>query len=284
MRTGVTLSVCAAELERLRALVNDRNAAQKHAWRARIVLLSGEGLDTNAIMRETGKSKTCVWRWQERFAAEGLGRLVGVFTHDDRGVICQNLDRGGIDDRRKTGAYVGHRQKVLDRNRRPLGHKLLADQNVRHPPRAATSCMLETVFSNTASRGAMTMTGIDSSISAIGPSSTRPRHSLRPGCSSAPSASAPIGLSIEREGFRRVDILQEPRPPADAGGRARISVFAARPRGGERAVERRHFSIDGTLLRAWASMKSFRPKDGSGEPPSPGRNGEADFRKTEAIE
>src|ERR1700693_2380477 len=41
-----------------------------------------------------------------------------------------------------------------------------------------------------------------------------------------------------------------------------------------------HFSGDGTLLKAWASMKSFRPKDGSGEPPSPGRNGEADFRKT----
>jgi transposase len=40
------------------------------------------------------------------------------------------------------------------------------------------------------------------------------------------------------------------------------------------------FSVDGTLLKAWASMKSFRPKDGSGEPPSPGRNGEADFRKT----
>ena len=41
-----------------------------------------------------------------------------------------------------------------------------------------------------------------------------------------------------------------------------------------------HFSVDGTLLEAWASMKSFRPKDGSGAPPSPGRNGEADFRKT----
>ena len=27
-----------------------------------------------------------------------------------------------------------------------------------------------------------------------------------------------------------------------------------------------HFSVDGTLLDAWASMKSFRPKDGSGEP------------------
>ena len=41
-----------------------------------------------------------------------------------------------------------------------------------------------------------------------------------------------------------------------------------------------HFSVDGTLLKAWASMKSFRPKDGSGEPPPPGRNGEADFRRT----
>ena len=33
-----------------------------------------------------------------------------------------------------------------------------------------------------------------------------------------------------------------------------------------------HFSVDGTLLEAWASLKSFRPKDGSGEPPDPGRN------------
>jgi len=39
-----------------------------------------------------------------------------------------------------------------------------------------------------------------------------------------------------------------------------------------------HFSVDGTLIEAWASMKSFRPKDGSGEPPAAGRNGEADFR------
>ena len=38
-----------------------------------------------------------------------------------------------------------------------------------------------------------------------------------------------------------------------------------------------HFSVDGTLIQAWASMKSFRPKDGSGEPPAPGRNGERDF-------
>src|ERR671927_705940 len=40
-----------------------------------------------------------------------------------------------------------------------------------------------------------------------------------------------------------------------------------------------HFSVDGTLIEAWASMKSFRPKDGSDEPPSEGgRNAETDFR------
>ncbi len=38
-----------------------------------------------------------------------------------------------------------------------------------------------------------------------------------------------------------------------------------------------HFSVDGTLIEAWASMKSFRPKDGGGEPPAAGRNGERDF-------
>jgi hypothetical protein len=39
-----------------------------------------------------------------------------------------------------------------------------------------------------------------------------------------------------------------------------------------------HFSVDGTLIDAWASMKSFQPKDGSGEPPASGRNGERNFR------
>jgi hypothetical protein len=38
-----------------------------------------------------------------------------------------------------------------------------------------------------------------------------------------------------------------------------------------------HFSVDGTLIDAWASMKSFQPKDGRGPPPGPGRNGERDF-------
>jgi transposase len=39
-----------------------------------------------------------------------------------------------------------------------------------------------------------------------------------------------------------------------------------------------HFSVDGTLIQAWASMKSLRRKDGTDEPPGPGRNGERNFR------
>jgi hypothetical protein len=46
----------------------------------------------------------------------------------------------------------------------------------------------------------------------------------------------------------------------------------------KRLLSREHFTVDGTLLKAWASMKSFRPKDGSGNPPAGGRNGERDFR------
>src|ERR671910_3450550 len=42
-------------------------------------------------------------------------------------------------------------------------------------------------------------------------------------------------------------------------------------------LRREHFSVDGTLIEAWASMKSFRPKDGADEPPDGGRNGSRDF-------
>lgn len=45
-------------------------------------------------------------------------------------------------------------------------------------------------------------------------------------------------------------------------------------------LSREHFSVDGTLVRAWASHKSFRPRDGDddGPPTGGGRNVAADFR------
>ncbi|HUJ80559.1 MAG TPA: IS5 family transposase [Candidatus Acidoferrales bacterium] len=47
----------------------------------------------------------------------------------------------------------------------------------------------------------------------------------------------------------------------------------------KRLLSTDHFSVDGTLIQAWASMKSFKPKDGADEPPGEGggRNREADF-------
>lgn len=56
-----------------------------------------------------------------------------------------------------------------------------------------------------------------------------------------------------------------------------LSSLLALPRV-KKLLSREHFTVDGTLLKAWASMKSFRPKDGSGNPPAGGRNGERDFR------
>ncbi len=76
MRNGVSFTVSSGERRRLRAIVASPKSPQKHVWRARIVLLSHEGLGTTAIMRETGKSKTCVWRWQERFMEEGVDGLL----------------------------------------------------------------------------------------------------------------------------------------------------------------------------------------------------------------
>ena len=45
-----------------------------------------------------------------------------------------------------------------------------------------------------------------------------------------------------------------------------------------RLLSDEHFSVDGTLIEAWASMKSFRRKDGGGGDPPAGRNAERDFR------
>ena len=61
-----------------------------------------------------------------------------------------------------------------------------------------------------------------------------------------------------------------------------LSALLARPQV-KRLLSTDHFSVDGTLIEAWCSMKSFRPKDeagGDGPPPDGpgGRNAEVNFR------
>jgi transposase len=84
MRTGISLTVGSADRLRLEGVVGDRSAAQKHVWRAAIILLSTAGVGTQEIMRRTGKSKTCVWRWQERFMGEGVDGLLRDKTRPPR--------------------------------------------------------------------------------------------------------------------------------------------------------------------------------------------------------
>ena len=84
MRNGIVIKVARSDRRRLQALINDRNAPQKHVWRAEIVVLTADGVGTNTIMRQTGKSKTCVWRWQERFAVEGVDGLLRDKTRPSR--------------------------------------------------------------------------------------------------------------------------------------------------------------------------------------------------------
>ena len=76
MRQGISITVDAAARARLAAIVADRNHPQKHVWRARIILLTADGVGTSGIERQTGKDKTCVWRWQERFMREGVDGLL----------------------------------------------------------------------------------------------------------------------------------------------------------------------------------------------------------------
>jgi hypothetical protein len=66
MRAGIVVNVTRADRHRLEAIVSDRSAPQKHAWRANIILATAEGCGTAEIMRRSGKSKHVVWRWQAR--------------------------------------------------------------------------------------------------------------------------------------------------------------------------------------------------------------------------
>ena len=84
MRTGIIIKITRPDRHRLEAITRERNTSQKHVWRANIVLLSADGVGTNEIMRQTGTSKTCVWRWQQRFMEEGVDGLLRDKTRPSR--------------------------------------------------------------------------------------------------------------------------------------------------------------------------------------------------------
>ena len=84
MRKGISISVTPADRLRLQSIIRDRNSAQKHVWRARIIVLTADGQGTTAVMRAVGKGKTVVWRWQERFMHEGVEGVTRDKTRPSR--------------------------------------------------------------------------------------------------------------------------------------------------------------------------------------------------------
>ena len=77
---GMAQTVCllppAEDRERLLAIVADRNRPLKHVQRAHIVLCSADRLPAQEVARRAGVSRPSVWRWQARYAEQGVDGLL----------------------------------------------------------------------------------------------------------------------------------------------------------------------------------------------------------------
>jgi len=76
MAQTVSVIVGAEERARLAAILADRNRPQKHAQRANIILLSAERLPVLEVARRADVSRPAVWRWQVRYAEQGVDGLL----------------------------------------------------------------------------------------------------------------------------------------------------------------------------------------------------------------
>ena len=89
-----------------------------------------------------------------------------------------------------------------------------------------------------------------------------------------------IGLGVDDQVWVPTDVHEEPRPAArKPRWRANSWPNILAHRDVHALLSDDHFSVDGTQVQAWASMKSFVANDGSSEPQSPGRNGERHFHR-----
>src|SRR5208282_6277037 len=77
---GMAQTVCvlppAEDRERLLAVVADCNPPLEHVRRAHIVLCSADRLPVQEVARRASVSRPAVWRWQARYAEQGVERLL----------------------------------------------------------------------------------------------------------------------------------------------------------------------------------------------------------------
>src|SRR6202161_1023184 len=76
MAQTVSLLLSAQHGADLEGVIEDRGRPVKHVQRAQIILLSPERLPVLEIANRIGISRPMVWRWQQRFAEEGIEGLL----------------------------------------------------------------------------------------------------------------------------------------------------------------------------------------------------------------
>ena len=84
-----------------------------------------------------------------------------------------------------------------------------------------------------------------------------------------------VGVALDDPIWGPLDVLEESRPVAGASGEVeRFFAEVLRLAESRGLLSKEHFSVDGTLIQAWASQKFFGGKDGSDDqrPGGGGRN------------
>jgi transposase len=76
MAQDVCVILWAGDRQRLSAIAGDRSRPLKHVQRARIILHSADRLAVLEVAKRAGVSRPSVWRWQRRFAEEGVEGLL----------------------------------------------------------------------------------------------------------------------------------------------------------------------------------------------------------------
>lgn len=88
-----------------------------------------------------------------------------------------------------------------------------------------------------------------------------------------------LDLPIDARGFDATTFSKNRKRLLDAEIADRFFAAVVAQAKLRRYLSSEHFSVDGTLLEAWASHKSFKPKDTPKDPPQgAGRNADVDFR------
>ena len=76
MRTSRQINISDKDRGQLIQIVRNMNTSQKSALRARIVLLSADGLSTGEIMRQLNTTTPTITRWRDRYESEGISGLL----------------------------------------------------------------------------------------------------------------------------------------------------------------------------------------------------------------